>query len=184
MQYFKRYRMVCDLAQIVVDRVELPPGYVAVPWSEGLLERHANVKFHSFRNEIDSGVFPCLGDLYGCIRLMQEISTQGGFCPSATWLIVRENGTELQDCGTIQGLQTSGGLGSIQNVGVIPDSRQLGLGKALVKLAIGHFQELGLKEATLEVTASNQAALMLYHRLGFRIVRTMYRSVPQNEALF
>ena len=32
---------------------------------------HAEVKYKSFREELDSNVFPCLGDREGCRRLME-----------------------------------------------------------------------------------------------------------------
>ena len=48
----------------------LPAGYWFIPWDESLLEAHAEAKYLSFRLEIDANVFPCLGELHGCQRLM------------------------------------------------------------------------------------------------------------------
>jgi len=56
----------------------LPAGYRFVPWNEALLDVHARTKFRSFRDEIDAAVFPCLGDLDGCRRLMREIRNKSG----------------------------------------------------------------------------------------------------------
>ena len=84
--YFKRYRMEVDLS---VPRFvpALPTDYRLVPWNEAVLDIHARTKFRSFRDEIDSVVFPCLGNLEGCRRLMREIRNKSGFLPNATWLI-------------------------------------------------------------------------------------------------
>jgi hypothetical protein len=60
-----------------------PTGYRLVPWHDGLLDAHARTKFRSFRSEIDAVVFPCLGDLEGCRRLMREIRGKAGFLPAA-----------------------------------------------------------------------------------------------------
>ena len=49
------------------------------------MEAHADVKYLSFRTEIDANVFPCLGDCDGCLRLMHEIRQKPGFLPEATW---------------------------------------------------------------------------------------------------
>jgi ribosomal protein S18 acetylase RimI-like enzyme len=83
----------------------------------------------------------------------------------------------LEWCGTIQGVVDAEGCGSIQNVGVVPSLRGLGLGSCLIEQALAGFQRLGLRRAFLEVTADNKPAVRLYHRLGFRTVRTIYKTV-------
>src|SRR5581483_4658144 len=44
----------------------LPPPFSWVSWEEALVDQHAEVKYLSFRGEIDACVFPCLGDRHGC----------------------------------------------------------------------------------------------------------------------
>ena len=111
----------------------LPGRFVWVPWEESLLADHAEVKFQSFRHEIDAYVFPCLGDRYGCRRLMREIRRKPGFLPGATWLIACPEGYVA----TVQGVMDLGPIGAIQNLGVIPSYRGIGLGRALVHRALG-----------------------------------------------
>lgn len=84
--YFKRYRMEIELRHLDRSVPRVPDGYTLLPWSKSLLELHAEVKYRSFRNEIDANVFPCLGELAGCRRLMREIARKGGFLERATWL--------------------------------------------------------------------------------------------------
>jgi GNAT superfamily N-acetyltransferase len=170
---------------------DLPLGYRLVPWHEGLIDAHARTKFRSFRSEIDAVVFPCLGDLEGCRRLMREIRGKGGFLPGATWLIARSRPfpaglgpdtqasrpAEVEWCGTIQGVIDSSGAGSIQNIGVVPGHRGRGLGSYLIAAAMRGFTEQSLPRATLEVTADNVRAVSLYQRLGFRRVKTIYKVV-------
>ena len=110
----------------------LPGRFVWVPWDEALLAEHAEVKYQSFRGEIDACVFPCLGDRYGCQRLMREIRRKPGFLPGATWLIACPEGY----VGTVQGVMDHGPIGAIQNLGVIPAYRGIGLGRALVHRAL------------------------------------------------
>ncbi|KKK64516.1 hypothetical protein LCGC14_2983410, partial [marine sediment metagenome] len=59
--YFKRYRMEIELAGQDLSRVELPADYRFLAWDESLLDAFAEAKYRSFRGEIDSNVFPCLG---------------------------------------------------------------------------------------------------------------------------
>lgn len=178
--YFKRFRMEIDLAALG-KRPEpvLPAGYRWLGWSADLVEAHADAKYRSFRTEIDANVFPCLGDSGGCLRLMHEISEKDGFMPTATWLIANEWPPEepTDYCGTIQGVVDRSGFGAIQNVGITPEHRGRGLGTALLLRSLAGFRGAGLRRVYLEVTAQNDGAIKLYERLGFRTVRTVYKSV-------
>ena len=184
-QYFKRYRMEIQLEEGLRPPAVLPDGYAWHEWDEADVERHALTKFRSFRDELDAEVFSCLGEYYGCLRLMNEIAQQENFLGPATWLIRwNANDGPPQDCGTIQGMTISEQLGSIQNIGVVPEHRGLGLGRALVLKSLAGFQLARLKRVVLEVTASNVAAVDLYRSLGFRVMRTMYRMSPVEPSPF
>jgi len=175
--YFKRFRMEADL--LIPRRPPvLPEGYRLVAWNEALLDAHARTKYRSFCDEIDAVVFPCLGDPEGCRRLMREIRRKPGFLAEATWLIARVVAPSQHSwCGTIQGVVDKQGTGMIQNVGVVPGHRGIGLGTLLVLQAMAGFGRAGLRKASLEVTAENTSAAQLYRRLGFRRARTVYKVV-------
>ncbi|WP_165234610.1 GNAT family N-acetyltransferase [Aquisphaera insulae] len=170
--YYKRLRMELDLDE-PIGPIALPDPFTWIAWDESLLALHADVKYRSFRGEIDAYVFPCLGDRYGCQRLMREIRRKPGFLPGATWLIAGPDGC----VGTVQGVLDHGPIGAIQNLGVVPEHRGKGLGRALARGALAGFQGAGLRRAYLEVTAENRSALMLYRSLGFRKARTLYKAV-------
>ncbi len=172
--YYKRFRMEVDLDRADTTSV-LPRPFEWVPWDETLLEHHAEVKYRSFIGEVDAYVFPCLGDRYGCRRLMAEIRRKAGFLPAATWMIAGPEGY----VGTVQGVCHRGQIGAIQNVGVIPPYRGLGLGRALIRRALGGFCQAGLHRAYLEVTAGNDAAIRLYREVGFRRAKTLYKAVDE-----
>jgi ribosomal protein S18 acetylase RimI-like enzyme len=176
--YFKRFRMELDLRRRRLPLVSVPEGYRLVSWSPSQVENHAEAKYHSFRNEIDSMLFECLGDLDGCRELMEEISDKDGFLPEATWLmeyIATPHKREM--CGTIQGVRANLRSASIQNVGVTPFHRGRGIGTALVLAALHGFQQLNISNIYLEVTAQNQVAVRVYEQLGFRRVKTLYKAV-------
>ncbi|MFN9913485.1 MAG: hypothetical protein ACK53L_12915, partial [Pirellulaceae bacterium] len=46
-----------------------------VAWHPKLVHQHAQVKWESFRQEMDGSVFPSLASREGCRQLMREIST-------------------------------------------------------------------------------------------------------------
>jgi GNAT superfamily N-acetyltransferase len=183
--------MEADLARVDYSLCGLPRGYRFVSWDPSLVETHAETKYQSFRHEIDANVFPCLGDYDGCYRLMNEISRKEGFLPQATWLVAHvehDDGIDpgsrrLYDpdgvtfCATVQGVEDRFGMGSIQNLGVVPEHRDRGLGAALLVKALDGFRRAGLRRAFLEVTAQNEGAVRLYRRLGFIKARTVYKAV-------
>jgi ribosomal protein S18 acetylase RimI-like enzyme len=170
--YYKRFRMEIELEGVTTTSV-LPRSFVWVPWEDSLLDQHADVKYRSFLGEVDTSVFPCLGDRQGCRRLMVEIRRKPGFLPGATWLIACPDGY----VGTVQGVMDQGSIGAIQNVGVIRPYRRLGLGLALVHQAMAGFTRAGLRRAYLEVTAENAAAVQLYRNVGFRRAKTLYKAI-------
>lgn len=169
--------MEVDLRRLDLSDVKLPDGYRWLRWHSLLRERHAQTKWRCFRNELDGRVFSCLSEIEGCRRLMAEIVKQPKFCPDATWMLAfqPEPTWPADDCGTIQGIARSGGTGSIQNVGIVPEHRGFGLGRAIVLKSLQGFWQSGMDFATLEVTAINKTAVTLYERLGFRISRVLYR---------
>jgi ribosomal protein S18 acetylase RimI-like enzyme len=177
--YFKRYRMEIDLTGRELVQPILPMGYGLLRWDESLLEAHAATKFRCFRGEIDANVFPCLGEVDGCQRLMNEIRNKEGFLPGATWLATYRpyRNSRMEYVGTVQGVRESNGLGAIQNLGVVPRNRSVGLGSILMVRALAGFQKAGIRRVFLEVTSLNAGAIKLYERLGFRHAKTVYKAV-------
>ncbi len=176
--YFKRYRMEIDVSACDLPPSAVPAGYRLLPWDPKLLDAHAEVKYLSFRSEIDANVFPCFQELSGCRRLMQEISNKPGFLPEATWLAVYVGGDRqfAEYCGTIQGIRDRSGEGAIQNLGIIPQHRNRQLGTCLMSYALNGFRSRGATRVHLEVTAENKGAIRLYHRLGFATIKTVFKA--------
>lgn len=161
----------------------LPNDYQLVPWDESLLEAFAAAKYNSFIGEVDANVFPSLSTLDGCRQLMTDITSKPGFVPAATWLMVYSppSGSEPEYCGTIQGLRDKFGQGAIQNIGITAPHRCKGLGTSLIIQCLEGFRRAGIFLAHLEVTAQNVKAIELYRRLGFVTVKTIYKTITDNE---
>jgi [ribosomal protein S18]-alanine N-acetyltransferase len=73
----------------------------------------------------------------------------------------------------------------INNLAVHPDHRRRGYGRALLQHVMDLGVRVGAVRATLEVRRSNEAALELYERLGFRVAATRrnYYEHPAEDAL-
>ena len=176
--YFKRYRMHYDLRQPLPETPDGDERYDFVPWDATLLRAHASAKFHSFCQELDANVFPCLAQKDGCEGLMREIASRKGFVPEATWLIhVEAPNGKREYCGTVQGINDTGLIGSIQNLGVTPAHRGKGLARGLLVRSLAGFRSIGMDTASLEVTAKNDVAIALYRNFGFYVARTVYKSI-------
>lgn len=73
----------------------------------------------------------------------------------------------------------------INNLAVMPDLRQRGIGTALLARVLDQAPALGASRAYLEVRRSNDAAKRLYERFGFRVAGTRreYYSQPVEDAI-
>ena len=82
-------------------------------------------------------------------------------------------------------LNNAAGQGFISKVMVAPAFRRQGIAKALLEQMCRVAKENGIYELTLEVRASNEAAIALYEALGFEnlgIRRNFYR-LPKEDAV-
>ena len=115
---------------------------------------------------------------------MKEISCRQGFIPEATWLAVKTDPQtgELRNAGTVQGLRDQVEVASIQNLGIVPEHRGHGLGSVLLERSLAGFYDQGIKFVTLEVTSHNTGAIRLYRRMGFKTMRTVYKSAELSYA--
>ena len=177
--FFKRYRMQFDLRNHLFDDIQTPPNFRLLEWRPSLLRSHAEAKFRSFREELDSNVFPSLGDADGCLKLMRDISGSNSFVPEATWLLVDSDPSRefSVNCGTVQGIMDGPDIGLIQNIGVVKSYRGQGLGSLIVRRSLAGFQSAGAKVVSLEVTTQNESAIRLYERLGFKTMKIVYKTV-------
>jgi ribosomal-protein-alanine N-acetyltransferase len=73
----------------------------------------------------------------------------------------------------------------LNTLAVAPLERRRGLATALLRHVFAEAVELGARRATLEVRASNAAAIGLYQQLGFRVSATRHRyyTNPDEDAL-
>jgi ribosomal protein S18 acetylase RimI-like enzyme len=174
--YFRRFRMEIELGAWSEPLPGLPADYRLAAWDDRLIDVHARTKYDCFRWEMDANVFPSLSTLSGCRRLMREI-TRRGFVSQATWLLEYwpEGARRPEPCGTIQGIAEEK-VGAIQNLGIMPKHRGLGLGTVLLWHSLAGFKAAGMERVYLEVTAQNGGACRLYERLGFRRAKVVYKA--------
>ena len=83
------------------------------------------------------------------------------------------------------GSQTVLGEADMMNLAVAPSHRRQGIGMALVTALVAALQAREATSLTLEVRASNEAAIGLYQQAGFAQVgrRPRYYTKPTEDAL-
>ena len=101
--------------------------------------------------------------------------------PLALWLVAVDGDTVVGYIGS----QSVMGEADMMNVATAPDYRRQGIGEKLVNMLVCRLKENGIYSLTLEVRASNTAAISLYHKLSFIQVgrRPNYYSAPKEDAL-
>ena len=63
--------------------------------------------------------------------------------------------------------------GHVVSIAVAKKHRRKGIGKALLEELIKRMKEAGLKKDILEVRVSNEPAIRLYEKLGFRAIKRL-----------
>lgn len=101
--------------------------------------------------------------------------------PLSLWLTAIEGESVVGYIGS----QSVMGESDMMNVAVCPEVRRRGIAQSLIEALVQALQEKGNHCLTLEVRASNSAAIALYEKLGFQEVgrrRNYYRN-PKEDAL-
>lgn len=101
--------------------------------------------------------------------------------PSACYLVALVGERVVASCG----LREIVGEGEITNVVTAPDFRKKGIGRKLLGRLLEEGAARGISAFTLEVRCSNQAAISLYHSLGFKEEgkRKNFYEKPREDAL-
>ena len=82
------------------------------------------------------------------------------------------------------GAFSAAGEAEILDIAVDPERRRQGVGRLLMRSALGSFAEEGVTDVFLDVRRSNRPAIELYSSLGFEVftVRAGYYSQPPEDA--
>ena len=111
----------------------------------------------------------CFADPWSESALREELGN-----PCARFLVALYDG----EVAGYLGCHHIAGEGFIANIAVLPAYRRRGIARALVQAA----QAKPLSRLTLEVRASNEAAIALYRSLGFKVLpyMQMIRDFPDD----
>lgn len=99
----------------------------------------------------------------------------------AAYYVAELDGVIVGGCGVLM----AAGEGNITNVAVTESVRGQGVGTKMLRHLIGEGEKQGLTAFTLEVRVSNEAAIHMYEKLGFRSegIRPNFYEKPAEDAM-
>ncbi len=118
----------------------------------------------------------CFSDPWSVNAISSEVTN-----PLSYWLVAMDGDRVAGYIGS----QSVLGEADMMNLAVSPDYRRQGIGQKLVERLIQDLKNRGTHILVLEVRASNDSAIALYHKLGFTQVgrRPNYYFKPREDAL-
>ncbi len=128
------------------------------------------------------------GDIYEIERLcfpdpwsLESVEFELEQNPRAFYVVAERQGTVVG----YAGLWWIEDEGHITNVAVMPGFRNRKIALGIIKALLEHTAEAGIRHYTLEVRRSNEAAIGLYEKFGFRVegVRKNYYKFEKEDAL-
>lgn len=165
---FPRTFMVKDLA---TER--LPEGRAAdlillEPWRDERQEEAARLIAMAYQGHIDSLINDQYQSVPGSRRFLLNIVQYPGcgrFFPAGSFVAFRKD--TGQPCGLSLSSLVAESVGHVTQVCVTPESRGCGIGYELLRRSLLELEAYGCGKVSLTVTSVNEAAIVLYERMGF-----------------
>jgi ribosomal protein S18 acetylase RimI-like enzyme len=169
---FERNFMRIDLV-----RSPLSTGRVRVPmyvekWSDHYQDAAAQLIAAAYEGHVDSSINDQYRSALGARRFLYNIVQYpgcGSFYRPASFAAFE--GVSGRMCGVSLASLVAGECGHITQICVSPAVRGTGVGHELLRQSLTTLRDMGCRSASLTVTASNEDAVSLYERVGFRTVR-------------
>jgi len=150
----------------------LPAELAIVPWTEARHEEAAVLIASCYRDHVDSRINDQYRGAPGARRFLSNLLQYPGcgdfFGRGSLAAIDRATGGLL---GVSLASTVASRVGHITQICVAPSAQRLGVASRLLERSLTALRDNGCAEATLTVTASNEAAMRLYDRFGFEVFR-------------
>jgi ribosomal protein S18 acetylase RimI-like enzyme len=144
-------------------------------WGQHYLDPVSGVVEMCYRGHVDARMNEQYRSYAGSRTFLENLLNFPGcgqFCREASMVAIDRN------TGWISGLVLASfvfqGVGHITQLCVAPHSQGTGLGYELLRRAAGALRAAGANRITLTVTSSNTAAVRLYERCGFSVMRKFF----------
>ncbi len=150
--------------------MHLPEGLTLQQWSTALYQPAGELIHVAYREHLDAGINDQYRTLHGSLRFLHNIVRFPGcgvFDAEASW-VLRETAT-----GALKGMvlcsRVREDVGHITQLCIVPELRQKGLGRMLLRHAAVNLKERNFRALSLTVTEANRSAVRLYQEMGFGV---------------
>jgi ribosomal protein S18 acetylase RimI-like enzyme len=140
-------------------------------WDESRQDEAAHLIARAYRGHVDSTINDQYRSVSGAKRFLTNIVQYpgcGSFFEPASLLAEDQTGRLLGVC---LASMVASNVGHVTQICVDPDVQQTGIGYEMLRRSMRVFASHGCTKTSLTVTASNQRAIDLYQRVGFRSLR-------------
>jgi ribosomal protein S18 acetylase RimI-like enzyme len=149
-------------------------------WADYHQEAAAHLIEQAYQGHIDSLINDQYRTTTGARRFLYNIINYPGcgvFAPAASLVAVSPSGT-------LAGLSLASIVndrtGHVTQICVAPEFRGTGLGYELIRRSLLRLVHAGCRRVSLTVTSTNEDAIRLYQRIGFKTIRRFHAYVWQN----
>lgn len=177
---FERQLMLKDGLGPAPEERRTTPGMQFSPWSESLTEAASELLALAYRGHVDSRINDLYASLPGARCLVAQTTKPGvssRFLAPASIAARDPRSTGLQ--GLSLGSLVGDEVGHVNQLCVDPRARGRGLGTELLRRSIDALARAGCTAASLTVTKSNEGAVRVYERVGFRSIASFTAFVWQ-----
>jgi len=169
-QYCRNFmRADLDAADLAEGNPRLP--FKLATWSDRYIDSAAALIAEAYDGHVDGWINDQYRSPAGAHRFLHNIVAYPGcgtFSQQASYLAFDAHGAL---CGISLASLVSPESGHITQICVSPAVRGTGIGHALLRQSLLTLRKMECGSAGLTVTASNQGAVSLYERVGFRTIR-------------
>ncbi len=146
-----------------IQHVQLPKGFSFINYESKLHYQFIKAFFDAFRNSPEVHIYPELNNLTRTSQLIEDKMLSDRLIAKGLIFGIEKDNRIVG----IAMLKSEFNKGFVNAIGVIPQYRSMGLGKALMYESLRRLKANGFSEVRLAVTCSNKRAYSLYQSMGF-----------------
>ena len=169
LQVYPRQLMIRESCEALPSAGPVDPGMRFLPWTDSQLRPASELIAEAYAGHVDANVTEDYRSVSSAERFLQQTinrGSRGRFLPEASLVARQASSPTLR--GICLGRMVGASVGHLTQLCVAPDWRGFGIGSELLRRAVDGFRRAGCDAVSLTVTASNERAVQLYARAGFR----------------
>lgn len=169
LQVYPRQLMIKESCEALPAQDPVDPGMRFFPWTDSQLQPASELLAQAYAGHVDANITEDYRSVPGAKRFLQQTidrGSRGRFLPEAGLVARQASSPRLR--GICLGRMVGPSVGHVTQLCVAPDWRGFGIGSELLRRAVDGFRRAGCDAVSLTVTASNERAVQLYERAGFR----------------